>query len=1386
MKKQLRFKKWGTATLFVLLAIASHGQQVGERFTVGDIEYEITAITAPPEVRIVRYTGTATEVDIPGTVMDNSTNTTYTVTAIGENTDTFDHSVIRPFMGNPQRRLTRVTIPNTVTIIGLGAFSNNALTEVTIPESVTHIRRWGLSGNQFTELTIPPNVEYIGPGAFFGVQSIPIVRSERNPPPEIDATAFDTPLGPTRNIDLVVPFTAIQAYENSGWKDIVRSITAGVTIVDGIKYGIVDSRNEATVIYGSHLNPRILAEVDIDGAPYNVTAIGDNAFGTRDIQTIVLPETVRSIGDRAFYSPVIFRVTVMADEPPELHPNAFQFPNRSERIDVFVPADKAQDYIDAGWTGFKSVSSLVGQIHNSQGLIWEVTSVNPNEVKLIKFIGLSGESLEDMFGTEGHVEIPSEIEYLPNSQNNTTYTVTAIGDGVFDAGGHNGINYWNFYHDRLTSVDIPDTVTEIGDCAFCGHELASNELASVVIPGNVESIGNRAFENTNLTNVEIPDSVTSIGESAFAQNQLTEVAIPGSVESIGNSAFENNNLTTVEIPDGVTSIGNNAFRDNNLTEVALSGSVTDIGLYAFADNPDLRLVTLEANDPPVLHELTFSNPSRDEIDLVVPMGSEQAYLDNGWDGFRSISYGIFTVDNITYGITSRTDVMVVGYTGTDTAVTIPETADNGEFPYTVAAISKGAFQNKGLTSVGIPNSVATIGERAFSDNQLTEVTLPGNLESIGFHVFYNNPDLALVTVEANTPPALHPSAFANANRHQIDLVVPAGRRQAYEDNGWGGFRSISEKIGVSIEAPAETVNLSPFTVTIQFDVEVTGFTMDDIDLVNATANQFIGSGSTYIVEIAPISCNGTVQIDVPENVTDMFNLPATATVTVEEDPGYLAANAKDITVELGANGQATILPEDVDNGSAYGCDGTPELSLDIDTFDCSDVGTPVTVTLTATQGTESATATALVTVEESPLVANAKDIIVELGANGQATISPEDVDDGSVYGCDGTPELSLDIDTFDCSDVGTPVTVTLTATAGNQTSISTAVVTVESTINSLVAVAQDIAVQLNADGMAFISPGDIDNGSGSGCNSTGTISLSLDRTVFTCDDVGMASVVLTARQGSETAMATATVAVEAYLGNLEAMAKDITVQLDASGQAVITPEMVDNGSVNGCGSTPELSLDIDTFDCEDVGTPVTVTLTATQGTESATATALVTVESPLVAMAKDITVRLDADGQATISPEDVDEGSFYGCGSAPELSLDIDTFNCGDVGTPVTVTLTATQGNQTATATATVTVEAGSNCELKPIADFNKGLSPNGDGTADTLVIQGLENYKNNVVKIYDLSQRLLFSAHYGGPEDAWDGTHENGMVPVGTYVCVIDYNEPGLGHEAKMIYVNY
>ena len=402
---------------------------------------------------------------------------------------------------------------------------------------------------------------------------------------------------------------------------------------------------------------------------------------------------------------------------------------------------------------------------------------------------------------------------------------------------------------------------------------------------------------------------------------------------------------------------------------------------------------------------------------------------------------------------------------------------------------------------------------------------------------------------------------------------------------------------------------------------------------------------------------------------------ATATVTVVDNIDPVAV-AQDITVFLDANGQASITTADVDNGSSDNCTFT--LGLDITSFDCTNLGAN-TVTLTATDGSSndhSATATVTVVDNIDP-VAVAQDITVFLDANGQASITTADVDNGSSDNCTFT--LGLDITSFDCTNLGAN-TVTLTATDGSSNDHSaTATVTVVDNIDP-VAVAQDITVFLDANGQASITTADVDNGSSDNC----TFTLGLDITSFDCTNLGANTVTLTATDGSSNDhSATATVTV---VDNIDpvAVAQDITVFLDANGQASITTADVDNGSSDNCTFT--LGLDITSFDCTNLGAN-TVTLTATDGSSndhSATATVTVVDNIDPVAVAQDITVFLDANGQASITTADVDNGSSDNCTFT--LGLDITSFDCTNLGAN-TVTLTATDGSSNDhSATATVTV----------------------------------------------------------------------------------------------------
>ncbi len=82
----------------------------------------------------------------------------------------------------------------------------------------------------------------------------------------------------------------------------------------------------------------------------------------------------------------------------------------------------------------------------------------------------------------------------------------------------------------------------------------------VIIPDNIEVIGDGAFQGKKITSVTIPDSVHTIGHYAFNRcKKLTSIDIPTGVIYIGDYAFKGcKNLIALEIPRSVKRIGKGA------------------------------------------------------------------------------------------------------------------------------------------------------------------------------------------------------------------------------------------------------------------------------------------------------------------------------------------------------------------------------------------------------------------------------------------------------------------------------------------------------------------------------------------------------------------------------------------------------------------------------------------------------------------------------------------------------------------------------------------------------------------------------------------------------------------------------------------------------------
>ena len=342
-------------------------------------------------------------------------------------------------------------------------------------------------------------------------------------------------------------------------------------------------------------------------------------------------------------------------------------------------------------------------------------------------------------------------------------------------------------------------------------------------------------------------------------------------------------------------------------------------------------------------------------------------------------------------------------------------------------------------------------------------------------------------------------------------------------------------------------------------------------------------------------------------------------------------------------------------------------------------GNTVTLTVTDLNGNQSI-CTASITVEDTvPPVALCQDLTVQLDANGEADVFPGDVDGGSNDAC-GID--SLDVNGFPsvrflCANVGQPNTVQLNVldVNGNASSCISNI-TVEDNVPP-VALCNDLTVYLDANGQFDIFPADVDAGSNDAC---GIASLDLNgfpSVRFLCANVGQANTVTlnVVDVNGNASSCTSNVDVLDTIPPV-AVCQDITVQLDANGEADVFPADVDGGSTDACGIA---SSDVNGFPsvrffCANVGQANTVQLNLVDvngNTASCIANVAVEDNVPPVALCNDLTVFLDANGEFDIFPADVDAGSNDACGID---SLDLNGFPsvrflCANVGQANTVTL---------------------------------------------------------------------------------------------------------------------
>ena len=161
----------------------------------------------------------------------------------------------------------------------------------------------------------------------------------------------------------------------------------------------------------------------------------------------------------------------------------------------------------------------------------------------------------------------------------------------------NGI-YYNIISDTQVSVAPAyyDGVNHYEGCIILPERVYCDGVNY-----DVAAIAPRAFWQSQVTEVQIPNSVTSIGEAAFADaDQLASITLPLGLKAISRYMLAGTAVTNVVLPEGVTDIGAGAFEDcTNLHTVFLPISLQTIGERAFGYCICLDEIYSDAATPPL-------------------------------------------------------------------------------------------------------------------------------------------------------------------------------------------------------------------------------------------------------------------------------------------------------------------------------------------------------------------------------------------------------------------------------------------------------------------------------------------------------------------------------------------------------------------------------------------------------------------------------------------------------------------------------------------------------------------------------------------------------------------------------------------------------------------
>lgn len=574
-------------------------------------------------------------------------------------------------------------------------------------------------------------------------------------------------------------------------------------------------------------------------------------------------------------------------------------------------------YNTTSYNSYKGEINIPEIISGPKGVDYTVTSIGENalrnstsvtKVTIPNTITGIGSHAFDGCTSITTVSVPQSVTFIGSYAFSgcTNLAVANLSDGLQSIGSY------AFQNTVLKSIDIPTTVTTIGEYCFYANS-TTGMLERAFLPESVTEIPTGCFKSQRkLADVKWSSSLKCINSSAFYQcaalksislgsvietigsdafngcTTLSTLTIPASLTSIGTDAFANTGISTLTYADGctttlrtyatnttkltlpntLTSVASSAFYNfSKLADVTMHEGVTTIGSSSFEGCSALLLAHIPSTMETISNHAFYgcSNLKVVEFPGNLTTIGERAFYDCGSLASLTVTKSITSIGQYAF---SNSGISLLTYEEgvTETLPTYADKTTKVILPSSVTSIGDNSFEDfTRLSDIVFPQNLTTIGQRAFYGCiSLNELTIRPQYRSIGADAFHNS-GVSKLTYEDGCTKALR----TYANKTKV-LVLPSTLKEisAY------AFYGFTELTGVALPERLDTIGANAFngcsqlaTLTLPASVSVIGA---DAFANSALAYLIYAKGTkkahrTYSTNLISVVIPNTV-IEMPQDV----------------------------------------------------------------------------------------------------------------------------------------------------------------------------------------------------------------------------------------------------------------------------------------------------------------------------------------------------------------------------------------------------------------------------------------------------------------------------------------------------------------------------------------